>query len=211
MNLTSSSDLFLFEPFNASAYPKFFVQGGFQIAETYISGFRTNYEDILQCAEKGYHAAIQAGFEIRSIDITRFEEELKIFHELSIEIFKNSWSFVPISFDEFKQLYIDVKERLDPRYCHFISEHGREVGFCFSIPDFLSPERALILKTIGVLPSYQNKNVGSALIYQQHQQAKEDGYQKIIYALIREGNVASKIQPYGATVFRKYEAYELKI
>jgi ribosomal protein S18 acetylase RimI-like enzyme len=67
------------------------------------------------------------------------------------------------------------------------------------------------MKTIGVVPAYQNQNLGSALIYALHIQAKEEKYETIIYALFREGNVASKINPYGATFFRKYETYVLTL
>jgi hypothetical protein len=163
----------------------------------------------MEYTKAGFESMAEKGVSIRTIDLSKFEEELKIFYQLSLEIFKDSWSFVPISFDEFKRLYVGLEKVIDSKYCEFMCKDGKEIGFCFSIPDFTNPDKCLILKTIGLLSEYQKQNLGSALIYNQHVKATEEGYKTIIYALIREGNRASKINPYGATIFRKYQTYEL--
>lgn len=211
MNPVQLDNLFLFEPFNLPDYPQYFKDHGFTVAETYTSGIRTEYENIIDYSKPSYEHALKNGFTIRNIDLPNYESELKIFHTLSLDIFKGSWSFVPISFDEFKWLYQGFDAKMGPQYCQFICKDAKAIGFCFGIPDYFSAKKQLIMKTIGVLPEYQKQNLGSALIYSFHTRAKEEKYESVVYALLREGNVASKINPYGATFFRRYETYELML
>ncbi|MGD0976895.1 MAG: GNAT family N-acetyltransferase [Minisyncoccia bacterium] len=210
-NPADTGNIFLFEPFNKPKYPEYFSNYGFKIAEKYFSGLRTDFNDIINYTKDGYDKACQKGFKIRTIKLNEFNEELKIIHRLSLEIFKESWSFVPISFEEFSSIYKGIEKKINPRFCEFICDGKKEIGFCFSIPDFTSREKKLIIKTIGVLPEYQGQNLGLALIYDQHVKAKADNFETIVYALMKYGNRASQINPYGAKIFRDYEIYELEI
>lgn len=209
MHPARADNLFSFEPFNLAYYPEYFLAHGFRRVGAYRSAYRRDVSDIVAYAEPGYRHAVQAGFSLRPVNLKDFTAELKIFHALALKIFAGSWSYVPISWEEFFDLYGGLASRIDPRYCQFIGNGKREVGFCFSLPDPLGPGKRLVIKSIGVLPKFQRQQLGSALIYAQHRQAQADGYDTVVYALLREGNVASQINPAGATVFRTYETYEL--
>jgi N-acetylglutamate synthase-like GNAT family acetyltransferase len=100
---------------------------------------------------------------------------------------------------------------INPRSCHFVCKDGREVGFCFGIEDPFSNEKTMVMKTIGILPEFRKSSLGSALIHFQHKDLEDNGYKKIVYALMRQGNIASNINPYGARVFRQYEVYRLPL
>ena len=82
------------------------------------------------------------------------------------------------------------------------------IGFCST---YKEDETTLILKTICILPQYQGKGLGNALAYKIHFDAKKDGFKKIIYALIREGNDIKKFPKEEAVVFRRYAAFEFSI
>jgi len=206
---SDSAPQFLFEPFNSSDYPGHFKKAGFRVAESYISAYRNEFSSIMTYAKPKYEDIRKSNFSIRTINLSDIDNDLKIFYRLSIEVFKNSWSFAPISFEEFVTLYKKITKKINQRYCHFISKQNKEIGFCFSIEDPLASQKTLIMKTIGILPKFQKSNLGSALIYLQTKNAIEDGYKRIIYALMRQNNVASNINPYGAKVFRRYESYSL--
>ncbi|MDP2708536.1 MAG: GNAT family N-acetyltransferase [bacterium] len=209
MNPVDFISRFHFEPFNLSNYPDYFKKFGFKVAENYISAFRDEFSSIITYAKPKYEDIKNSDFSIRPVDLNNFENDLKIFYRLSLIIFKNSWSFIPISFEEFSALYNKVDKIMNQRYCHFVCKDNKEIGFCFSLADPLASQKTLIMKTIGVLPEFQKNNLGSALIYLQTKNAIDDGYEKIIYALMRQNNVASNINPYGAKIFRQYESYNL--
>lgn len=204
-----SDPQFLFEPFNLPEYPDYFKKFGFQVAENYISGLRSDFSSITNYAGDKYREINDPIFLVRPIDLKNFDRDLKIFHRLSLDIFKESWSFISVSFEEFFSLYKKTEGMINPNYCHFVCKEGREIGFCFSVEDHFSEEKTMIMKTIGILPEFQKNNLGSILIYFQHKDLEANGCKKIIYALMHQGNVASNINPYGARVFRRYEAYSL--
>ena len=89
------------------------------------------------------------------------------------------------------------------------NKEGEDVGFCSSIVDSIN--NLIVLKTIGVLPEYQNKRIGAALLYYQHKKAKDMKLSKEIYALIKLGNIVTKLPYPGINVIRKYVGLEKQI
>ena len=76
---------------------------------------------------------------------------------------------------------------------------------------FRREQSTLTLKTICVLPVYRGLGLGNALAYKIHLDAKNNGFKKIIYALIREGNSINNFPKEGTVIFRRYAAFEYKI
>ena len=87
---------------------------------------------------------------------------------------------------------------------------GEDIGFCFSIKDpFI--ENTIIIKSIGIMQSYQKKGVGAALMHSHHKNAESRGARQAIYALIRTGNTVTQLPYPGAVSFRKYISMEKMI
>jgi len=126
------------------------------------------------------------------------------------KIFIDSWSFVNISEEEYMYIYQDYEKDINNLIIQIISEKdGKDVGFCSSVLDPIN--NLIVLKTIGVLPEYQNKRIGSALLCYQHKKAQEMKLSKEIYALIQLGNIVTKLPYPGIKVIRKYVTLEKQI
>jgi N-acetylglutamate synthase-like GNAT family acetyltransferase len=126
------------------------------------------------------------------------------------DIFQDSWSFVNITEEEYLYIYKDYEQNINNLSIQIISDKdGKDVGFCSSIIDPIN--NIIILKTIGVLSEYQNKRVGAALLHYQHKIAQEKEFTKEIYALIKLGNIVTKLPYPGIKVIRKYVALEKEI
>ena len=61
------------------------------------------------------------------------------------------------------------------------------------------------------MPPYQGLGLGNALAYKIHFDAKNEGFKKIIYALIRDGNNIKNFPKEEAVIFRHYAAFEFQI
>lgn len=212
MNPVSQKDVFPGEPINLQEYNEYFQSFGFFPEENFISGVRDDFSDILKYSKKYFDFfEKERAFSIRPFRKDSLIDELKMYHALALEIFKGSWSYVPLSFDEFLYIYSGKETLASEKYCYFLCFQGREIGFCFSYLNPFAKEKTLVMKTIGILPQFQKLGCGATMIFHVHSLAEKFGVKKIIYALMREGNVASNIHPQGARVFRKYQAYSLKL
>jgi GNAT superfamily N-acetyltransferase len=206
----NEKDSFSLEPLTKVYYIAQFEKEGFEIKIEYGSAERTDFDTIIPYTEKDYESAIHEGFKIRELTKENFRKGILSIYPMTNEIFGDSWSFVKLSEEEYMYIYQDYEGRLNNVIIQIISDKsGKDVGFCSSILDPIN--KSMILKTIGVLPEYQNKRIGSALLYYQHRKAKEMGLSKEIYALIKLGNTVTKLPYPGAKIIRKYVGLERQI
>lgn len=201
------ADSFLMEPLAPPYYIGQWTRQGFTAAAKYCSAERTDFDTILEPAKKDYASLVGRGISIRQVSSDSFEHDLGVIYDISSRIFQDSWSFVHCSREEFLYLYKPYKGAVDLNFLDIASHEGKDIGFCFSIPDPVHKE-AMILKTIAVLPEYQSKGVGASLLYQQHRKALEKGFKKFLYALIRVGNTVTKLPYPGASLIAEYIAME---
>lgn len=205
------NDTFILEPLSKHYYIDQFYNEGFRVICEYSSAERTNFNSILPFTKTDYESIINQGFNIRNLNKNNFKDGILSIYEISRKTFKDSLSFVDISKDEFIYIYEDYKKILDQLLIQIISNKwGVDIGFCSSIIDPLDKE-TIILKTIGVIPEYQNKKVGAALLYMQHKIAQEMNINREIYALIKTGNIITKLPYPGIKVIRKYVMMEKNI
>ena len=135
-------------------------------------------------------------------------EELGTIAGISRAVFHESWGYTELNEKEFMHLYSSKKmsEHLNSLYLLY---KGTEIiGFCSTSRQ---DEHTLICKTICLLPRYQGLGLGNALAYQVHVDAEKAGFQKIIYALIREGNSIQNFPKEDAVIFRRYAGFEFSI
>lgn len=200
-------DSFLLEPITKSYYIGQFEKKGFLTKVEYGSAQRTDFNTILPYTKQDFDKCIEEGFKIRNISKKDYDQGILSIYNMVNNIFSDSWSFVKISKEEYLYIYEDYKNNIENLSIQIISDKNNEdIGFCSSIID--RSNKIMILKTIGVLPEYQKKKVGAALLYYQHKLAKEKGLTKEIYALIKLGNIVTKMPYPGVKVIRKYVTME---
>jgi GNAT superfamily N-acetyltransferase len=202
---------FILEPLTKNYYIKQFSNEGFKVIEEFGSAQRADFNTILSFVKNDYESILKEGYNIRTLTKDNFIQGILSIKEMVQEIFRDSNSFVEISKEEYLYLYEGYEKVLDQTFIHIISNlDGMDVGFCTSIIDPLQ-KQTIVLKTIGVLPEYQGKKVGAALLYEQHRKAQELGATKEIYALIKMGNIITKLPYPGIEVIRKYVLLENEI
>lgn len=169
------------------------------------SGYRTTFDGIMHVSKPYYDGAVEKGFEVK----TQSEVNENLFRsvfDMVGNIFGMNWNFNAMSADEVQAFYkseFGVKQRMALQTLHL---NGEMIGFCRYIEN---DAETLICKTLGVLPQYQKLGLGNAAVYEMHRRAKEAGYNRMIYALIYDGNRVQQNMPKDdSIIFRKYAAYE---
>lgn len=106
------------------------------------------------------------------------------------------------------QLYSSDKLKTHLNKLYLLYKDQQIIGYCGTT---VEDEQTLILKTICILPEYQRLGLGNALAYKIHLDAQKEGFNKAIYALIREGNKIKNFPKDDTLIFRRYAAFEFKV
>ena len=64
------------------------------------------------------------------------------------------------------------------------------------------------MKTIAVKNEERRKGIGAAILHSQHLKAKNLGFKRFIYALIRENNAIKKLPYPDVRIISNYRTYE---
>ena len=76
-----------------------------------------------------------SGLSIRTIDLSRFDQEIEIIRDIFNDAWSDNWGFLPFTEREFQHIAKGMKQILDPRICFVIEKEGVPVGFTISLPD----------------------------------------------------------------------------
>ena len=173
----------------------------------YRSGYRTSFDKIMKLSKPYFNELSNKGLEFKlhsKIDQDLF---LQIFEFVQI-IFKENWSFQRVSKEEFIKFF--SSEVLNPykMMLHTLHFKGSLIGFCRYVEN---DDKTIICKTLGILPEYQKMGVGAAAVYQIHAETKNQGYSKIIYALVSDSNRVKNLPQGDEIIFRKHASYEFNL
>lgn len=223
---------FFLEPYNPPHYPEHWRRFGFRERYGYASAIVDSADFARQTAP--HHArAMAAGYHARIFDLKRFDDELRLMYDLSTAIFKGSWMWRPVSFEDFRLLYAGMRGILDPDLCYFLFHGHTPVGFVFGLPDVAPAVRAMrgsqslfaklrflskrhqtpaaLLKTFGVLPAHRNGSLALSLCHLMHDAAARKGYARTVHALMREDNTSLRMSHrFGGSVFKRYAIFEIE-
>lgn len=192
---------FFGEPTNPSYYIDNFSKYGFKPMNHYVSGIRSDFNTILPYVETDL-----GEYSIRQVNPKNIKQDMKIIYDIAMRSFENtSEYFVHFTWQEFWYWYETSIAKADLRYIEILYHKQEPIGMCYSFVE----GKQLIMKTIGVIPEYQGQGVSRFLAFSQHTKAKEDKLESVIYALIRTGNVVSKMPYPGVEIFRKYQTLAL--
>lgn len=220
------------EPYNAPYYPRLFEAMGFEPFKSWKSTFSTG-DGIQAMAEKTkprYDKAIALGYRFRTLDMKRFDDELKLLYGLISQSFSGFTGFHPISEAVFSELFRGLKAIADPRLIYFaLDPEGVVVGYSCVLPD-LAPAvghmrgktdlwakvrfavarraRAHIALYLGITPEEQAKRTGTggALAYLTTSTSHASGL-PLISALMAEGSFAANYGRESIDCTHRYALY----
>lgn len=205
---------FLSEPRNPPEYPREFETVKFKPLAYYESRIESPIVPNDDLRREAWERLERLGYEVRSLDASRFENELRELWELSLVSFADNAFYAPIAFEDFASLYRPMRKLIDPDLVlRAYDPDGKLVGFMLGFPDLMSdlgkgPTR-LVVKTLAVAPDARSRGLGGFLMAELRARGARKGYQAAIDALIHLSNHSRRIsQRFRTRVFRRYALYQ---
>jgi GNAT superfamily N-acetyltransferase len=144
---------------------------------------------------------IELPYAVRELSADRLPQELRTIYDLALSTFQDSHSFP--SFAEFAAIYAGTAGSFNPRYIQLAEAEGRPVGFIFALP----LGQAVYVKTLGVVPSTQNRHVGRLLFESICRRARADGYETLYGLLLKNDRLITQLLPPDAEKVAEYTLY----
>lgn len=190
----AASPPFLTEPQNPAGYAEHFAAAGFRPHLEYESRLVRTPGD--EGEEPGPVPLPDGGaVEIRTLDLARYDEELRAIFEVSVEAFPANPFYTEIPFAAFAAMYERMRPLLDPELVWLAwSPEGRLLGYVFAFADALgggTPPR-IVLKTLATSPAARRLGLGRALTRRIHRVAAGRGAE-VIHALMQKTNASVHI------------------
>lgn len=173
---------------------------------------------------------------IRSLNMNRFPEEVKIIQHIYNDAWSKNWGFVPMTDSEFHAQAKEMKAIIDPRVVLIAEKNGEPVAFSLALPDVnqalkkingrLFPFglplllyhtrhiRRVRVLALGVLKKLQNFNgLGAALYYESFRRGVDAGYHSCEFSWTLETNdlINRSMQLFGAEIYKRYRIYQKTI
>lgn len=212
-NHNDSSNFFL-EPYHHSYYNNQFLNTGFEPIKTFVSNLlpvESNNNVELKLIEERNE---NSGFNVRNLNSSDFENELKKIAQLSISGFSANFLFTSITEDEFVQKYLAIKPYLNTDFILMIENKDKKLdALIFCVPDYHdSLNKTLIVKSIVKNKHSNFYKLGKYTTLKINELALKKGFTKIIHAFMAEDNVSNKISKSDkGKAFKEYSLYGLKL
>lgn len=149
----------------------------------------------------------------RFVNNETLEKDIADIYKLSTEEFKDNLFYGDISEEIFERQYLGLYSLLKPTIC--VAEYnGKIIGFLMGYDGGLckNNEKTFIMKTLAVQKDFRCNGLGFELYKRVANVAYENGYRKLIGALIYEENNSYKItKKYTGEIVSKYVLFEKKI
>lgn len=218
LKYTDGSNSFLLENVNPQSDNQIFQMAGYQELHTYTStrGMIKDayHSDILKLAEDGMQ---KENISIRKFQKNKYLDDLKKIFSVSKKSFIRNPFYTPIAEEEFIKQYESYISMVDEDLILIAEKEGKEIGFVFCIPNFnelkeIGRVKTLILKTIAVLPEYENMAIGNVLLDIISKVAIAKGFEEWIFAFMYRDNTSQKMAKRNNThVIREYAIYGKEI
>lgn len=200
------------EPFTKGYYRKFLLDSGLEAAQknyTIIKNMerlnKSEYRNAFQkLTSKGY------SFEL----FQNNKKCLRSIYKIVKKAFNDTWLYSSISFKELNYIVKTGFKKGDSPFTYIIkTDEGEPVGFLYGLFDNLNPSRKrLVVKIMGVVPDYQGRGIGKALLHKVYKEAKKEKLRKVIFSTMRKDNESiQSLVGKGGNLYRKYEIYKLEI
>jgi GNAT superfamily N-acetyltransferase len=180
----------------------------------------------------------RAGLSIRSLNMSKFDDDVRLIHKVYRQAWEHNWGFVPMEEDEFFHQAKDLKQVVDPNLVIIAEREGEPVGFAMSLPDLnqalvklngrLLPfglfkllwhtkirnkvNRCRVI-TLGVIPEFRKRGIDSVLYVETFRRAVKHGYPGGEASWVLETNemMRSAMKQMGFTEYKRYRIVEMPI
>lgn len=206
---------FLLEPRNPVEHPAWWERAGFSVLSRYSSSVMPlDGSEVMSPAVRS--RLKRAGVNVRKLDANCYDDELRKIFAVSLKSFANNFLYTPLQEEEFLAAYQKVSNQVDADLVRIAERDGVPCGFVFGIPDLEAAARAekpaLIVKTLAVDPESRCAGLGSLLVDEIHQIARQKGYIEAIHALQHETNTSLKITGrHHGEVIRRYAIFSRQL
>lgn len=203
---------FFMEPQSVPFWTSIFIDSGFEVIAEYSSSISEQLDYADRSIDKLHARIKQHGLVVRPFNMERSDEELKRVHQLSLTSFSRNYLYTDISEKEFMKLYRKIIPYVIPDFFQLVEDNGELVAYIFAVPDYSQEQRGepvdtLIIKTVARSPARKYAGIGNYLVYHIHQLAINQGYHKIIHALMHQSNHSRSISNKSAISIRHYSLY----
>ncbi len=173
------------------------------------------------------------GVRVRSLDPSRFLEEVEEFLSVYNRSLVRTWGFVPMSKEEIRHLARALRYLIVPELAIGAEIDGKLVGATLCLPDYNPRIKAIdgrlfpfgFLRLLGgrkditrvrlistnVVPEYQRLGIGLVLLNGLVPKAKEWGLEEVEFSWVLESNSLSRrsLEKGGAKLIKTYRLYDL--
>jgi GNAT superfamily N-acetyltransferase len=80
-------------------------------------------------------AGERSDVQIREVDLSRFEDELRLVMSIYNDAWAQNWGFTPMSEDEIRFVAGDMKAIVLPEFAYFATHRGETIAFALALPD----------------------------------------------------------------------------
>ena len=220
---------FVLEPWHPPDYPEHFRDVGFEPLTRYVSSVGADADTLRNGSVPD--SLPRDDVHVRTLDLDRFEEELRRLHGLVTASFADNFLYTSLAQAGFVALYRPYRAFIDSECVRLLEqEQGggtRLVGVAFMVPDVLrskttsslslgaqsEPMQAerdttvdtAVLKTLAVHPDLMGQGLGRWLTEHVHAVARQRGYRRVLHALMHEDNVSRRLGH--GEVLRRYTLF----
>ncbi|MES2555016.1 MAG: hypothetical protein V4604_02645 [Bacteroidota bacterium] len=201
---------FLLEPHHHLYYNDQFRENGFGAIADYTSSFDTSLpHNLPELLERDHHFS-EMGVVIRSIDLTKFEQELENLYPFVTAAFQTNFLYTPIDWESFRDKYREALKIIDPDFVLIAEDAQKQpIGFVFAYQNFYcTTEKQLVIKTIARSYDKQWAGLGHVIANQVIGNAHRNGFSALIHAfMIREATSTGISRNFSGEVYKNYALY----
>jgi len=226
---------FVMMPFNPAYYAATYERLGLKTAhDLYCFLIRRNQKIDDRITKIVGRVKRSTGLTLRTLDLGRLDQELRVIEMLYNKTLCRNWGFVPITYEELQFAAKDLKAIVDPEMVFIAEKNGAPVGFSMIIPNvneylwkargsrsslmrvlrFLwnlkfSRPKEVRVAVLGVLPEYSGSGIGSLFYYESLVRGRVK-YEAAELSWVEDTNkdMMSGIALLGGEKYRTYRLYE---
>jgi len=175
---------------------------------------------------------------IRSINLSKFDEEVKLVNKIYNQAWAHNWGFVPMPEDEFFYMAKSLKEIVDQDMVFVAYVDDEPAAFSMAVPDvnqvlinlngrlfpfgifkviwntkIRNKITGVRMLTMGVIPKFQKRGIDNIFFVETYLKGVEKGYHWAELSWILETNelMCRAAENMGATLHKKYRLVEMPI
>jgi len=227
---------YIANPHNSSYYPAIYEKIGLRpVMDWYAYHVDTEMSGVKRIQKLGNRLlARHPEIQIRSLDMSHFEEEVAKLREIYRDAWEQNWGHVRVTDEEFDFLAEGLKQVIDPDLCLVAEVAGKTAAISVTLPDMnqvvmkmngrvlpfawrhLLMKKKIISRVrvfmLGVAKEFQSLPLGAALYARSFEVGRSKGFDHGEASLILETNTRMRgaLEKMGATIDKTYRNYEIE-